>query len=279
MIRVILQGRTGNNLFQYAAGRALAIRHATTLELDLSWAGADAAQIRQLERLPIQAQIVTRWSPLKKGIRRLTGKGPEFWHHGPIYHDRGESGFDPRGFNLPDRTLLTGFFQYPDHAAAIETNLRKELDLGTIAVPADSSRKLDEIRESLSVSLHVRRGDYLNIHATQCVPEDYHERAIRHFQDQYEGIHFHVFSDDLAWCGERFRGPQFFITDLPTGHSDPFHDLKLMAACKHHIIMNSSYSWWGAWLNPAKDKQVIVPRMWMSRTPTSTIVPYKWQCI
>ena len=277
MIRVLLQGRTGNNLFQYAAGRALAIRHHTTLELDFSWAGADAAQIRQLERLPIQARIARSWSPLKKGIRRLTGKGPELWHHGPIYQDRGsDSGFDPQVLNLPNHTLLTGFFQNEGYFLSIAASIRRELSLDAIKLPAASATTCDLIHSHPMASLHIRRGDYLNIPATRCVPADYHTKACHYLQERFENLRFLVFSDDIAWCRKEFIGSQFHFCDHPESAADPFHDLKLIAACQHHIIMNSSYSWWGAWLNPSQDKTIVAPKMWMTNTHAHSVIPSSW---
>lgn len=274
MIHILLQGRTGNNLFQYAAARQLSVRHGTGLELDLSWEGPDVAQIRQLERLPIQARIVRRWSPLKKATRRLTGKGPEFWHRGPIYRDRGpESGFHPKVLTLPDHTLLTGFFQNEGYFSPIAALLRQELSLAAVPLPDASARTLDLIHDRRMASLHVRRGDYLKIAATRCVPDDYHSKACTYLQERIAGLDFLIFSDDIAWCRKRFTGREFHFCDHPESAHDPFHDLKLMAACDHHIIANSSYSWWGAWLNPSNDKHVVAPDMWMTALPSSAVLP------
>lgn len=280
MIRVILQGRTGNNLFQYALGRHLAVRHNTRLELDLSWAGPDTQQMKELERLPIQAALVRKWPSIKKGIRRLGGPGPEFWHRGPVYQKTGGGpGFRPEVLDLPDGVLLVGFYHHEGYFSTIAETLRQELSMNAIHLPDSSTATLDLIQRHRMVSIHVRRGDYVRIQGTQCVPENYHQAAVAHLRKHFEDLEFLVFSDDIPWCRKAFSGPEFHFCDHPEAANDPFHDLKLMAACEHHIVMNSTYSWWGAWLNPSATKMVIAPKMWMSKIPATEVMPTSWVLI
>jgi hypothetical protein len=277
MIRVILQGRTGNNLFQYAAGRALAIRHDTDLQLDVSWSGPDRAQMRQIERLPICAKLVNRHSVLKRGIRRLTGIGPQTWHRGTFYEKKGPGpGFREEVMELPDNTLLSGFFHHERYFSGIEPIIRKEIDLDFIELSDASNRTLDLARSGRMTSVHVRRGDYMNIPGTQCVDAAYHTKACDHLRERFEKMSFLVFSDDIAWCRRNFSGNDYHFCDHPEASQDPFHDLRLMASCAHHIIMNSTYSWWGAWLNPSSKKTVIAPKTWMRGVPANQIMPESW---
>lgn len=185
-------------------------------------------------------------------------------------------GYIPTLQDSPDGTLLSGFFQCSKYADGVELELRNELDLSLIALPNSALKFLTQIGTFTSVSLHVRRGDYLSIPGTQCVDLTYYEQAVSHFQAYYADIRFFVFSDDIPWCRKHFKGEEFSYVEIQESLLDPMLDLRLMAACQHHIIVNSSYSWWGAWLNPSPKKQVVAPRMWMKATPSSKIVPAEW---
>lgn len=276
MIRIILQGRTGNNLFQYAAGRALAHRHQTELILDGSWADdAHAEQFQHLLRLPLQARYVRNLSLLKRAAHRFLGKGPATFHPGPTVIDSPAAAL-PALETADDGSLLIGFFQSPRHFSGIELELREELDLSSITLPESSQRFEETLRSKSTVSIHVRRGDYLNIGATQCLGPDYHENAIAWFRQRSPDTRFCIFSDDIPWCRKTFQGNDFLFSDFPAAGPDPMHDLRLMAACHHHIIVNSSYSWWGAWLNPSPTKNVIAPKMWMKSRSSTDFVPDDW---
>ena len=107
------------------------------------------------------------------------------------------------------------------------------------------------------VSIHVRRGDYVTQHKNfyyNLTETDYYTLAMAHFPDDK----FLIFSDDIEWCKTRFLGERFEFSE---GKSD-VEDMNLMASCKHNIIANSSFSWWGAWLNPNPNKVVIGPKLW-----------------
>jgi len=276
MIHVILQGRTGNNLFQYAAGRALAIQHKTGLVLDGAWADTrHARQFEHLLRLPIQARYERRFTLTKRSLNKAFHIDPATLHRGPVFRQLSPIP-DPAFHEMPDGTLLVGFFQSPLYFQGIESVLREELDLTRLVLPTDSLRFEDLLQNQTTVSLHVRRGDYVHITSTQCLAPDYHEQAVQHFRQRFPGVRFCVFSDDIPWCRKQFPGPEFLFCDLPGAHQDPFHDLRLMAACSHHIIVNSSYSWWGAWLNHSLDKIVIAPTTWMRDLSSAEILLPSW---
>ncbi len=276
MIRVILQGRTGNNLFQYAAGRALANKLGTDLILDGSWADAcHARQFAHLQRLPIQARYQRRFTVTKRCLRKAFNLSPASLHHGPVFRDESPAP-DPAFHHLLDHCLLIGFFQSPVYFHAIEPELRRELDLTDLSLPRESLNFEENLRNQTTVSLHVRRGDYVHLTSTQCLAPDYHARAIQHFRDRDSKVRFCVFSDDIDWCRSQFTGPDFLFCDLPASHSDPLHDLRLMTACHHHVIVNSSYSWWAAWLNPSADKVVVAPSMWMTGMPSTDLMLHNW---
>lgn len=276
MIRVILGGRTGNNMFQYAAGRALAIKHNTGLILDGAWSNdTHARQFEQLLRLPLCARYERRFSLSKRTLRKFLAILPHSYHCGDFYQER-DPVPDPAFYKLPDDTLLDGFFQMPFYFHGIENDLRKELDLTTLMLPEDSFCFEQKLQSETTVSVHVRRGDYVHIYATQCIDADYHDRAVQYFRERISGVRFCVFSDDIPWCRQRFVGNEFQFCDLEGAHGDPLHDMRLMSSCQHHIIVNSSYSWWGAWLNPSPDKIIIAPAMWMTNVPGNHAFPPEW---
>jgi hypothetical protein len=278
MIRVILQGRTGNNLFQYAAGRALALSRGEELVLDGAWADPwHAGHFKHLSRFPLAATYERTWSFTKRIRRRLLGHGPDTWYQGELLSDVSTATHVDLDFGLGTRdAVLLGFFQSPHYFSKIESILRKELDPTAIKLPPVSLRFEESLQASNTISLHVRRGDYVNISSTACIGLDYHDRAMDWFHQRQQNLRFCVFSDDIPWCRKRFQGPGFIFADLPAASGDPLHDLRLMASCKHHIIVNSSYSWWGAWMNASPTKIVVAPSQWMNGLPSEGIIPPEW---
>ncbi|MFD2255855.1 alpha-1,2-fucosyltransferase [Luteolibacter algae] len=276
MIRILLQGRTGNNLFQYAVGRALAQRHNTSLILDGAWSNkAHAETFSHLLRLPINATYERKFTILKRLANRFLRIKPEILHAGPVIIDHSD-GLVPDLSLASANSLLIGFFQSPILFDSVEQEIRNELDLTKIVIPPESVDFENKLHEQLTVSLHVRRGDYLAIQDTQCLASDYHKKAIEWFRSRHENLRFCVFSDDIPWCKKHFLEEDFVFADLQGSSDDPLHDLRLMAACDHHIIVNSSYSWWGAWLNPSNSKQVVAPEMWMKNFSSKNIIPNTW---
>lgn len=176
-----------------------------------------------------------------------------------IYHE-GDLKFDPRIYSGPDNLDIVGYLQTEKYFSHIR---EKILDLFTfkweiekIAIDYWMGEVVPFLGEDPSVSIHVRRGDYTLYpdHHPTCSRE-YYDAAISSFGSEFK---FLVFSDDIDWCMENFKGQRFLCVD--TG--SPYVDLKIMTMCKSHINANSSFSWWGAWLNPKDNKRVICPSKW-----------------
>jgi len=138
-----------------------------------------------------------------------------------------------------------------------------------------------QINQVSAVSLHVRRGDYANNPKTTATHGlcslDYYRAAIRHVSDRIEQPYFFIFSDDIGWVKDNLK------MDFPCQYVDhnqgaeSYNDMRLMSMCKHHIIANSSFSWWGAWLNPNVEKTVIAPKLWFANaTNTQDLIPQSW---
>jgi hypothetical protein len=174
---------------------------------------------------------------------------------------------------------LVGYWQAWRITQAIAPELRDHL---RFRQPAEGRNRevLETIRGTQTpVSLHIRRGDYtLAAEGSIALSLDYYRKAIEKVRVRYPDAKFFVFSDDIAWSREHLPAdlPAVFVdhNDDMTSHED----LRLMSACSHHIIANSSFSWWGAWLNPAPTKMVIAPKHWLL-TPESyfpDLLPPDW---
>ena len=284
MIRIVLLGRTGNNLFQYALGRMLATKHGVPLILDGSWFNEDGwREVSHFLRLPLNAHVVRRCSLGARALRKVTGK--HYWEYlgVPILReDSADQSFDQRFHNAPADCMLFGYFQSPLYFADIHTELRIEINsLFNRFVPSKT-----EFRESISypnsVAVHVRRGDYLTHPAFRVCDSDYYRKSMDLMRQRIPDTRFFIFSDDPNWCRSEFRGKDEFVVDSEEMASNPLHDLRLMSLASHHVIANSSYSWWAAWLANCPGQIVTMPDRWYSEglvAPIHEKNPGNWTVI
>lgn len=165
-----------------------------------------------------------------------------------------------------DRVYLDGYWQSELYFKDIRKQLLEELEF-----PKRKDKKNQEIasemRERNSVSVHIRRGDYLQgkvarVHGGICT-EMYYEKAFSYFKEKYPDTHFYIFSNDPVWVKQKFHDIGLTVVDWNQG-KDSYWDMYLMSQCHHNIIANSSFSWWGAWLNQYKGKEVIAPKLWFN---------------
>jgi len=290
-ITIRLVGGLGNQMFQYAAGLGLACHRDARVALDLSAFAAYTAWPYQLDKLRVPQDIGVSPLPARPPSRSFAARiRRRLWRAAP----RAANGvyiephfhFDQKFFELGGEQIrLEGYFQSPLYFAACEPLLRERFQ-PLEAFGAAAQTWADRIDAAgRSVSLHVRRGDYVNnpqaaaVHAS--VDQGYYARAIatigRMFGDE---VDYFLFSDDPAFVAAAF-------STLPRAHvvrTDPersWEDMFLMARCDHHIIANSSYSWWGAWLNPSPEKVVLAPGQWFTRERLATtnimdLFPASW---
>lgn len=281
MIRVVLQGRTGNNFFQYAAARWLARKHGTDVVLDGSWLRPrNWAQTRVMKGLALRAPI--RRFPLWIGpaMRVAAGKHPAELTTRSVYRENPhDSSFDPAFQELPDNSLLIGYFQSPLFFPEMRPILQEEINFREMPMDQETSETARKIADENSVSIHVRRGDFIHYkNFTVCTPS-YFDRAVARAKDQLSEPTFWIFSDDIAWCRAHFQGPEFRFVDLQESRRNPLNDMRLMSLASHHIISNSSYSWWGAWLHWNPEKLVIVPHVWHlgdAKMPVEEKIEKEW---
>lgn len=175
-------------------------------------------------------------------------------------------------------SYFQGFWQSEKYFIQIQDQLRKEL---TFKPPLDEANRLIavDIEAKNSVSLHVRRGDYVkkrrvDTFGTVCSP-DYYQKAIEWIQSRVDDPHYFIFSDDMAWVKANIIMDNAVYVDINSGKNS-YKDMQLMSKCKHNIIANSSFSWWGAWLNSNPDKIVVAPGMWFRDAEMPDIVPESW---
>lgn len=290
MVITRLSGGLGNQLFQYATGRRLAHVHGAELKMDVSGLGNPAYRtVRHYELAPFGMKQVfatpaeierfrPRNSMMSRILNLVTRKSvqrPESYIREAYYH------FDPCILELPDGVYLDGYWQSERYFADIAETIRKE-----VAVTTPLVGRNDELAQMINgckaVSLHVRRGDYVTDMVTSKVHGtcgmDYYMRAVEHVASKVGQPVFFLFSDDHEWVRKHLTlsHPMHFVDHNDTEHG--YEDMRLMSLCRHHVIANSSFSWWGAWLNPRKDKIVIAPKRWFNTydANTSDICPDSW---
>lgn len=282
-------------MFQYAAAKALAERHGARLALDLTSLRDDPLRSFQLERFRIPEAATGeqtasyffyrgRWQARAHRMMARVGmpgiRPSERRYREPSFH------FDTAFEQLGSHILLFGYFQSERYFAAISDELRALFTPREQLSAAARSTAERIARSSLSVSVHVRRGDYTkatNAAIHGILDNDYYVRALGLLKDRLgREPDIFVFSDDPAAAGDALRLEQCDrITYVIGDPHRPWEDMTLMASCRHHVIANSSFSWWGAWLNRSSDKMVVAPRAWFSpqvmrKQNTCDLYPSEW---
>ncbi|MDO8604213.1 MAG: alpha-1,2-fucosyltransferase [bacterium] len=289
MIIVKLQGGLGNQMFQYALGRHLSVINNVSLKLDTSAIDEANSGITK-RKYGISVFKIKESFATKKEIawfKKYHFKNGKIWFwYNRIFANRARYAwetrfnFDPWIMELKDPFYLDGYWQTEKYFKNIEDIIRKEYTLRN-PLGVKSNELLSEISKTESVSLHVRRGDYVSDQKTNdwlgvCSVE-YYNKAIETISARVKNPHFFVFSDDPVWAKENIT-PSFATTYASDNHNHPEEDMFLMSKCKHNIIANSSFSWWGAWLNINPEKIVIAPRQWYKtqKMDTRDIIPDTW---
>jgi hypothetical protein len=319
MIISYLCGGLGNQMFQYAAGRRLAHQCGTELKLDLGeYSGGTDVRPAGLEeyRRPLKLRelcaTVTAATPeeirrlrdpysvrttIARIVRRIRRLKPRFlWP--PSHVRERQFRFDPRIMELPDNVYLDGFWQSWRYFDDIADVLRREFTARDPQIAPYAKQYTDRLRSTAGgaplVSLHVRRGDLATAHEQLNAPgivhgapvgTEYVESAMQRFGPD---CHFLIFSDtprDIEWCRLNIK-PDWLPPahrHFAEGHSD-IQDMAIMSACDHNIIANSTFSWWGAWLNPRSGRRVIAPKQFSAagsprEIETVDLIPPSWEMI
>ena len=268
-------GGLGNQMFQYAAGRSLSTRLNCELKLDNSWfyeSGCGASRFPLLHNFPIStleasqeeiSELIYQKQNILLKLLRKKKKYTSFYKEEPSF----DFWQDFNSFLSP--VYLYGYWQNEKYFSGIESVIRKDFQFPSFTnIEADNIS--DKINNSLnSVSIHIRRGDYVNnphtnqYHGTCSI--EYYKEALKLISNEYGSLELFIFSDDPQWIKLNFDTKDYSsnIIDIPAHNDFPYHDMSLMSLCKHHIIANSSFSWWGAWLSN-KNGVIISPKQWFS---------------
>ncbi|MDO8793584.1 MAG: alpha-1,2-fucosyltransferase [Vicinamibacterales bacterium] len=275
-VEVVMDVGLGNALFQYALGRALAVRHGRPLILDTSllFQSPDWTFDLSCFRLGEQRQRELPywfWCARIEAFRRLERRGLS-----PVrYVQESNLRFDADVLQVRPPCVLRGYWQSERYFTSVEPQLREELTI-VRAQDARSAACQARLQQVPSIGLHVRRGDYLagpaaDHHGT-CSLEYYRAALTRIVPALGPNAELFVFSDDIAWARQHigFNLPTVFV-DWNAERN--YEDLRLMSACRALIAANSTFSWWAGWLNPRTDKVVVVPRQWFQEPGVTSDLP------
>jgi|WetSurMetagenome_2_1015567.scaffolds.fasta_scaffold57151_2 hypothetical protein len=272
MIIAQLIGGLGNQMFQYALGRHLAIKNDTVLKLDLQYYSTTTFRAYGLEPYPIKAKTATKREVRSlKGNRILKRLGIDTKHS---YVLEDGAPFNPVVLESGDDTYLEGMWATEKYFKDIESTIRTELTPDKGPMLKQTVSVLNTIRRyNNPVSIHFRRGDYVTNPGIYKLPPEYYINAINIMREDLHNPHFFVFSDENIIIID----PSETITNL-SGRSNAYEDLYLMSQCKHQIIANSSFSWWGAWLGKTEDQIVIAPKKYCyeGHEDTRDLYPEGW---
>lgn len=288
MVIVKLIGGLGNQMFQYAAGRRLAQTLGVSFKLDIS--GFESYKLRRYSlghfniqevfATPAEVELLTSYGRGTFGLlaARVFQKSLE---HLPTHiREKNRFRFDPELLNLPDGVYLEGSWQNERYFQDIKEILGEEFK-----VKSPQTGKNKEVSEDIgnceAVSIHIRRGDYISNAKTKefhgiCAP-DYYCKCIEEIFDKVKNPHFFLFSDDSKWVLENMKFPQQTSIISHNGIKD-YEDMRLMSQCKHHIIANSTFSWWAAWLGQHPDKIIFAPKRWLksNKYDSKDLIPESW---
>lgn len=295
MIIVRLEGGLGNQMFQYALGRQLSIINNTMLKIDISALGKariTANTTWREYRLNIfnfkceianvyDIQKVKTYSPsfFDKLKYKFLGK-PNPYGKTEVF-EKNLFNFDSSILKTPVNAYITGYWQSYYYFNSIREILLNDFQLKDIP-NVNIYSFINKITNQNSVSVHIRRGDYVSNpkHMENhglCSPK-YYYHAIDYICNKIENPVFYFFSDEINWVEKNIKinYPAIYIKATPA--EKDFYDLYMMSLCKHNIIANSSFSWWGAWLNKNSDKIVVAPKKWMndSSIDTTDLIPENW---
>ena len=289
MIIVRLSGGMGNQMFQYAVARAIAINNNTTVGLniydllDRTPRSNFTFRNYDLDVFNIQAEIVPQshiplqYRSIKAGRVSVYLNKMRRYIFGGKGKERGFQ-YNPSITSIGNSAYIDGYWQSYKYFESIADTIRKDFTLKD-SLPEHIQLLERTIHNQNAICVHIRRGDYVGNSFHEVVFKEYYDQAIVVLQEKTSIEHIYVFSDDIAWCRDNIVFPYAvtFVGDEYAGEKASGH-LALMRACSHFIIPNSSFSWWAAWLSERKDKVVIAPKKWFTRgtIDTTDLIPDTW---
>jgi len=275
LVKVSIVGGLGNQLFQYAFGRAISEKYGEDLYLDLfyikkgNFFKSMTVRSFDLDNYSINSKKMSILDSLLLRNFSLKNKFIE------------EDTFFDKSVFINHFDWFVGYWQSYKYFNDIRDKLLVELTPKKLS--SNSIKSVQQIAKCNSVSVHIRRGDYLNKTNSNfffdLVNSNYYKDAINLVSEKVKKPVFFVFSDDLSWVKSNmnFGKNKINFVDF-NGYKNAFEDMYLMSKCKHNIIANSTFSWWGAWLNQNKNALIISPKKWFSDKKKSTkdLIPKNW---
>lgn len=272
MIIIQMSGGMGNQMFCYALYKALANK-GKEVYID------DFTHYDEIDRHDNNLNEIfglTYKRASRKEYNQLTDSSLLFFNRirrklfgrkEKVYTEKDAITFDQCVLQIDD-VYLVGYWQSERYFDTIKDSLRKDFTFHWDCLSKKAKNFREMIMKANSISMHIRRGDYLNekfypIFGEICT-DAYYEKAKAYFQNLYPDCTFFLFTNDTEW-GKTQTGEKVVLVDC-TDASNAYADMALMSCCKHHIIANSSFSWWGAWLNPNQDKTVVAPAKWLNNS-------------
>jgi len=280
-------GGLGNQMFQYAFGRYLSLKNKTDLKFDISWFSksnyarnymlyifnidekfAGDSEINRMKYKTENYFIINLLKKLKKDniLYKKT------------YNNEKKFNFSSKLTKIMiNDGYFDGYWQSGKYFSDIKEIIKKDF---AIKIQPDKKiiKILNTIKRENSVSIHVRRGDYIinpgtNAYHGVCSLE-YYKKAVRIIKEKLKNPIFYLFSDDAEWIKNEFK---LDIKYKIPGCNYDYDDFRLMQSCKHHITANSSFSWWSAWLSEYKNKIIICPSKWFNESiDTADLIPENW---
>ncbi len=286
VILIKVHGGLGNQLFQYALGRSLALSSRAVVKYDKSWYATQTKRAYELDHFRTVTEIASEaeTTTLRQYERR---PGPQHFIHNlfaaneKIYIREIDFRYDPAILTTRAPAYLDGYWQSEKYFSSIAKQLRSELRIKE--EPTGKNREMiEQMRQEGAISVHVRRGDYVTekrtneFHGTTSI--EYYQAAARHIMRRTQNPVIYVFSDDLAWAEANLHFPARTVYVSHNSPEQGYEDLRLMTHCRHHIIANSSFSWWGAWLGEHDGQIVVAPQKWFNdpAKDSSDLVPERW---
>ncbi|MEJ0054748.1 MAG: alpha-1,2-fucosyltransferase [Bacteroidota bacterium] len=287
MICIKLTGGLGNQMFQYALAKHYQSQNIRTY-LDLEfYDNSEHAAIRSFSlsvfsiTVPILPLFYKRYLYSQKAIWKIARKVLRLSFE--FVHESGHN-FNDKYLHLTHHAVVTGYFQSQKYFDHIREEIVNDFNINQ-SLSSRNLGYLETIKKSESVSLHIRRGDYASNQATQekhgVLPSSYYMAAIKIVNNKIMNAEYFVFTDDVSWVKENLGAVlnQFTIVE-GNSSENAWQDLFLMSQCRHAITANSSFSWWGAWLNKNPAKLVIAPEAWCAdpqlNAQMGDVVPENW---
>jgi hypothetical protein len=279
MIVVKLISGLGNQLFQYTIGRQLSIKHNVPLKLDTSFFSGQSLRSYKLDNYNIKAQIASSedvdkllyWEKRSGFISKVYKKAERIIpkNKRPYFKEMEWWVYDPALLTVSSNVYLDGYWQNHKYFENINRKIFDELTLIEEDAAVSAIEK-NIVGNHSSVSIHIRRGDYITnteaFNLMGVLPLSYYLKAIDLINSKLNNPSYYIFSDDLNWAKDNLKiNRSVTYIDLEAGSKYDYVELDLMSKCYHNIIANSTFSWWGAFLNRNPEKIVVSPTNWVIR--------------